>query len=218
MQFNRGAHPRHKGHRDPPCPYLDKQGLVIPRPLAFPAQALVTPRLRLVPAAVSHAASVRTYLLDNHDYLQPWEPLRHAAFFEQYAVAERLQGMARRNAKGESLHLLLFGEDADELIGVCNFNNIVRGAFQACHLGYSIAERWQGQGLMREGLTAAIAHVFQNMKLHRIMANYRPENTRSARVLASLGFQREGEARSYLQINGAWCDHVLTALINPEDH
>ncbi|MNW20600.1 ribosomal-protein-S5-alanine N-acetyltransferase [compost metagenome] len=66
-------------------------------------------------------------------------------------------------------------------------------------------------------MTAAIAHVFQNMKLHRIMANYRPENARSARLLSRLGFQREGEARSYLQINGAWCDHVLTALINPAD-
>nr|WP_255469142.1 GNAT family N-acetyltransferase [Achromobacter sp. UMC46] len=186
-------------------------------PLAFPDAGLATPRLHLLPAAVSHAASLRTYLLDNHDYLQPWEPLRHAAFFERYAVAERLQGMAKRNGEGEALHLLLFSRASGELAGVCNFTNIVRGAFQACHLGYSIAERWQGQGLMREGLTAAIAHVFQNMKLHRIMANYRPENARSARLLASLGFQREGQARSYLQINGAWHDHVLTALINPAD-
>nr|WP_282437003.1 ribosomal protein S5-alanine N-acetyltransferase [Achromobacter sp. Bel] len=204
------------------------KGIVIPLSPSFPA-ALITPkprfppivpitaRLRLVSAAVSHAASVRAYLLENQNYLQPWEPLRHAAFFEPYAVAERLQGMAQRNANGEALHLLLFGRESDELIGVCNFTNIVRGAFQACHLGYSIAERSQGQGLMHEGLTAAIAHVFQNMKLHRIMANYRPENMRSARLLSRLGFQREGEAQSYLQINGAWCDHVLTALINPAE-
>ncbi|MFY0480324.1 ribosomal protein S5-alanine N-acetyltransferase [Achromobacter marplatensis] len=201
---------------------------MIPLPTAFSSRAITprprlsltefsTPRLRLVPAAVSHAASVRTYLLENQNYLQPWEPLRHAAFFEPYAVAERLQAMAQRNINEDALHLLMFGPDSDELIGVCNFTNVVRGAFQACHLGYSIAQRCQGQGLMHEGLAAAIAHVFQNMKLHRIMANYRPENTRSARLLSRLGFQREGEARSYLQINGAWCDHVLTALINSAD-
>lgn len=190
--------------------------LIPPRPRPLPG-VLITPRLRLVPAAVSHADSVRTYLLENQNYLQPWEPLRHAAFFEPYAVAERLQGMAQRNIDQEALHLLLFSQASDEVIGVCNFTNIVRGAFQACHLGYSIAERCQGQGLMREGLAAAIEHVFQNLKLHRIMANYRPENTRSAGLLSRLGFQREGEARSYLQINGAWCDHVLTALINPAD-
>lgn len=197
-------------------PVVFPAALIPPRPRPLPV-VLITPRLRLVPAAVSYADSVRTYLLENQNYLQPWEPLRHAAFFEPYAVAERLQEMAQRNINQDALHLLLFGQGSDELVGVCNFTNIVRGVFQACHLGYSIAERCQGQGLMREGLTAAIEHVFQNLKLHRIMANYRPENTRSACLLSRLGFQREGEARSYLQINGAWCDHVLTALINPAD-
>jgi len=93
----------------------------------------------------------------------------------------------------------------------------VRGAFQACHLGYALTESAQGQGLMHEVLTAAIAHVFDVMLLHRIMANYRPENERSARLLARLGFEREGKARAYLKINGVWADHVLTALINPAD-
>ena len=70
---------------------------------------------------------------------------------------------------------------------------------------------------MHEALTAAIAHVFNAMQLHRIMANYRPQNERSARLLARLGFEPEGEARAYLKINGVWADHVLTALINLND-
>ncbi len=70
---------------------------------------------------------------------------------------------------------------------------------------------------MRESLTVAIQHVFRDIGLHRIMANYRPENTRSEHLLASLGFEKEGLARSYLKINGSWADHVLTSLINPDD-
>ncbi len=42
-----------------------------------------------------------------------------------------------------------------------------------------------------------------------------PENERSARLLARLGFVRVGLARNYLFINGAWRDHVLTERINP---
>lgn len=38
---------------------------------------------------------------------------------------------------------------------------------------------------------------------------------RSARVLARLGFVREGLAPRYLHIGGAWRDHVLNALVNP---
>jgi ribosomal-protein-alanine N-acetyltransferase len=47
------------------------------------------------------------------------------------------------------------------------------------------------------------------------MANYMPENKRSARVLEKLGFEKEGMARDYLKIAGEWRDHVLTAKINP---
>ena len=67
---------------------------------------------------------------------------------------------------------------------------------------------------MYEALAAAIPHVFANLGLHRVMANYRPENVRSGRLLQRLGFEREGLARSYLKINGVWTDHVLTSVIN----
>jgi ribosomal-protein-alanine N-acetyltransferase len=31
------------------------------------------------------------------------------------------------------------------MVGVCNFSNIVRGVFQACHLGYAISLAHQGK-------------------------------------------------------------------------
>jgi ribosomal-protein-alanine N-acetyltransferase len=68
---------------------------------------------------------------------------------------------------------------------------------------------------MREALQATIEYVFDVMRLHRVQANYVPENRRSAALLEHLGFVREGLARDYLFINGAWRDHVLTARLNP---
>ncbi|NWC93802.1 MULTISPECIES: GNAT family N-acetyltransferase [unclassified Pseudomonas] len=183
--------------------------------MTFPTAGIRTARLLLLPAQPSHACALQAYLRENRDYLQAWEPSRDEAFFELDTITERLETMADKTASGEALHLLLFSQD--KIVGACNFSNVVRGAFQACHLGYALAESAQGQGLMHEALKAAIAHVFDEMQLHRIMANYRPENERSARLLARLGFEREGEARAYLKINGVWADHVLTALINPKD-
>jgi ribosomal-protein-alanine N-acetyltransferase len=58
--------------------------------------------------------------------------------------------------------------------------------------------------------------MFGLMGLHRIMANHMPSNLRSAKLLQSLGFEREGVARSYLQIAGQWEDMVLNALVNPK--
>ena len=68
---------------------------------------------------------------------------------------------------------------------------------------------------MAEALRATNAFAFRELRLHRIMANYRPENERSGRLLERLGFVREGVAKDYLFIDGAWRDHVLTALVNP---
>lgn len=101
-----------------------------------------------------------------------------------------------------------------EVIGVCNFTNIIRGVFQACNLGYSIGQKYEGQGLMYEALDAAIKYIFVEVGLHRVMANYVPENKRSEALLERLGFEREGMAKSYLKIKGEWRDHILTSKIN----
>jgi ribosomal-protein-alanine N-acetyltransferase len=67
---------------------------------------------------------------------------------------------------------------------------------------------------MSEALERAIRYLFDDLLLHRIEANHMPSNTRSAKLLARLGFEREGYARDYLFIDGAFRDHVLTSLTN----
>lgn len=103
----------------------------------------------------------------------------------------------------------------EQLIGIIGISQIVRSASQAAYLGYNIAEAQQGKGYMTEALTGAIELAFGPLNLHRLMANYRPANLASGRVLAKLGFAREGFASDYLMVNGRWEDHILTALTNP---
>jgi ribosomal-protein-alanine N-acetyltransferase len=62
----------------------------------------------------------------------------------------------------------------------------------------------------------AVDHCFGPVGLHRIDATVRPENIASRRVLAKLGFHEEGMFRRYLNVEGAWRDHLIYAL-NPED-
>lgn len=91
----------------------------------------------------------------------------------------------------------------------------MRGVFQATYLGYQLDRAHVGNGLMQEALVAMIQYVFQELQLHRIMANYVPTNERSARLLRRLGFSVEGYARDYLFLDGVWKDHVLTSLPHP---
>ncbi len=125
-----------------------------------------------------------------------------------------MERAAKAELAGTAAYFVIRQDGA--MIGQINLTEIMRGAFQACYLGFSIDADRQGQGFVREAAQSIVAHAFDDLGLHRIMANYMPENARSAATLAALGFQKEGLARGYLHIAGAWRDHVLTALTKPD--
>jgi len=105
--------------------------------------------------------------------------------------------------------------EGDPILDI-GLSNIIRGVFQAAHLGYRTHQDYQNQGYMTEALRSVIEHAFGPLNLHRIMANYQPWNQASGHILSKLGFVEEGMAKDYLFIDGAWRDHILTALINPD--
>ncbi|TWH75775.1 ribosomal-protein-alanine N-acetyltransferase [Modestobacter roseus] len=56
-------------------------------------------------------------------------------------------------------------------------------------------------------------HAFGPVGLHRLQADIRPENRPSRRLVERLGFRQEGLLRGYLDIDGAWRDHLAYALL-----
>ncbi|WP_437734738.1 GNAT family N-acetyltransferase [Sorangium sp. So ce1335] len=176
-----------------------------------------TPRLRLLVPPPELAGRYLAYFERNRDHLARWDPPRPEGFYTEAFWRERLLRDHDDLAADRALRLALQwrGDPEGEVIGVCNFTQFVRGAFQAATLGYSLDQRAVGSGVMFEALQAALAYMFDTLGFHRVMANYLPHNERSGRLLRRLGFVVEGYARDYLYIDGAWRDHVLTALTNP---
>ena len=176
-----------------------------------------TERLVLTIAAPQAAARFAAYAGDNEEHLRRWEPPRPEGYFSETYWYRRLERNRDELTRDVSLRLGVFRRSDPEgpVLGQVNFSQIVRGAAQACYLGYSLDRRCVGRGMMTEALSGAIPFVFDRLRLHRIQANYIPTNERSGRVLRGLGFVVEGYARDYLFIGGAWRDHVLTALTNP---
>jgi ribosomal-protein-alanine N-acetyltransferase len=179
------------------------------------APLLQTERLKLIQVTPNDAAAVAAYRVRNRAHLAPWEPRRDGDFYTAKRTAESLAKSYEAFLAGTGYSFAIILRESGDLVGLCSFSNIVRGVFQACHLGYSIDAAYEGKGLMFEALSAAIAWMFNEVGLHRIMANHLPHNARSESVLCRLGFEREGYARSYLLIDGVWQDHVLNSLVNP---
>lgn len=128
----------------------------------------------------------------------------------------KFDDMLKDQSEGRSFRFIFsLKENREEIIGTCNYSQIFRGPFQACYLGYKIAEQQEGKGLMTEAVKRTLLYMFEEQNIHRVMANYMPINERSKKLLTNLGFVKEGVAKEYLLVNGEWEDHVLTALINP---
>lgn len=177
---------------------------------------LTTARLVVRMATYQDVAAIADYFRENRAFLTPFEPIRAQDFFTEFYWQIQVEHNLLEFEHQQSLRLFLFEKSCPEtVIGVANFNQLFRGSFQACVLGYSLAETRQGKGYMQEALSAAIQYVFNELNIHRIMANYMPRNQRSGNLLRKLGFVVEGYARDYLLINGKWEDHLLTSLINP---
>lgn len=158
------------------------------------------------------AHAVAEFYSRNRAHLAATSPLRPEAFYTEAYWQAALASAELGFQSDRQMNCFLF--DGARAVGVINLSNFVRGAFHACHLGYSIDAELEGRGLMTRAVAGVVEHAFDALGLHRVMANYLPENVRSARLLERLGFETEGVAKRYLLIAGEWRDHVLTARVN----
>jgi ribosomal-protein-alanine N-acetyltransferase len=176
---------------------------------------LETPRLVVRLADEPEARAVVEYFTRNRAHLAPWEPRHPEAFYSDGYWRERLSLYKLEALEGRGWRAMMFERAHPErVVGTISLTNIVRGALHGANLGYGLEGALQGRGCMREALEAVIGFAFAELRLHRLEANYRPENVRSAALLKRLAFVPQGFARDYLLIDGAWRDHVLTALVN----
>jgi len=123
------------------------------------------------------------------------------------------------------IHVLTPECDHD-IVGKVNVSDVVRGRFESAAMGYDAYDPYAGRGLFAEGLRLVLNLLFTpedagGMGLHRVQAAVQPGNVRSAGLLRSLGFQREGFSPRMLWLpdadgNHAWRDHESYVMMRDE--
>lgn len=176
---------------------------------------LETERLLLQLSSGGLAGQVHAFVKSNRQFLAQWEPKRNE---EYYTLAHQMAELCRdqqAHKKGEAARFWLVPKAAPgTVIGSAAVSNIVMGAFCSAFLGYKLGAQHQGQGYMAEALLAICNFAFCGIGLHRLEANIMPRNKASLAVVQKLGFENEGLAKKYLQINGVWEDHLHMVLLN----
>ena len=169
--------------------------------------------LYLRPAVAADFAAWAQLRAESRAFLAPWEPTWPEDDLTRAAFRRRLRRQSEDMARDESFTFLVFDSSTDALLGGLTLGGIRRGVAQAATLGYWMGEPYAGKGYMTRAVRAASAYIFEKQGLHRIEAACLPNNEPSKRLLERVGFKQEGYARSYLNINGQWRDHLLFALL-----
>ena len=103
------------------------------------------------------------------------------------AAARALIG---KNGGGQDCFLGLWQRSGEALVGVVGLH--LRGA-RDLEIGYWIGSGFRGQGYASEAGAAALERVEALLPRRRVIAECRPENLASRRVLEKLGFRPTGE-------------------------
>ncbi len=165
------------------------------------------------------APALLAYYDRNREHLRPWEPTPPPGFYELAHWERLIDDALRDHESAVRYRFVAYAREGEpfqgDVLAIINLHRITRGIEQRALLGYSADGRVQGRGIGREAVGAVVRYAFDTLDLHRIEANYQPSNERSGKLLRALGFSVEGYARDYLFLDGAWRDHIMTALTNP---
>ncbi len=169
----------------------------------------------LTPLDFTQWREVRTR---NHDWVTKWEPSRPAGspdvVNDRHAFASRCNARERERHLGSGYGFGVFVDGA--FGGEMNLSSVQRGPFQNCYVGYWIDEALAGQSYTPESLAVVLKFGFEDLGLHRMQISIIPRNSASRRVVEKLDIRCEGVAVRYLEINGAWEDHMRFAMTAEE--
>ncbi|MFG1784914.1 MULTISPECIES: GNAT family N-acetyltransferase [Rhodococcus] len=170
-------------------------------------------RVTLRPIRLRDAAAWSRIRIRDQEHLEPWEPTGEGPWEDRHHIGNwpglcaSLRSEAR---KGRMVPLVI--ELDGKFCGQLTIGNVVRGALRSAWIGYWVTREVGGQGVATAAVALGLDHSFGALGLHRVEATVRPENLASQAVLRNVGFREEGLLRRYLDVDGAWRDHLLVAM------
>jgi RimJ/RimL family protein N-acetyltransferase len=181
----------------------------------WPSYPLTSARLRLRPLSVDDIPALLSYRsdVDVCRYL-PFEPMT-----EEILGARIATDLGRRGITAEGQGLTLGAETISDgrLVGdVVLFYRSERDA--SGEIGYVFHPDVAGQGFASEACVVMLGLAFDQLKLHRVIAQMDARNLPSARLAERLGMRREAHHRSSEMFKGEWSDLLVYALLADERH
>ena len=142
---------------------------------------------------------------------QLWEPFslpETADFIDEYKHLDKIVG-------GRWNGMALEHTDSGKLAGDVAFK-ISDPEFTQGEIGVNISPDFQRRGLAREALQQLMNYMFEELKLHRIIAVMDSKNEAAAALVTQLGMRKEAHFIQNVWVKGRWGDEFLFAVLRDE--
>ena len=161
----------------------------------------------------SDARKLQALLIKDRAWLSPWEATTPGI---RYPVDARdlVRNLLYQQRKGTGLAFIIEVDGA--LAGQINVANILYGSVSSATVGYWIGKDFAGRGAMPIAVALTIDYLFDELGLHRVEIDIRPENEASLRVVEKLNLREEGLKERFIHIDGQWRDHRVFAVTSEE--
>jgi ribosomal-protein-alanine N-acetyltransferase len=167
----------------------------------------------LRPVRLRDGAQWSRLRLGDREHLEPWEPVAEVNWEVRHAISSWPSICSGLRAEARRGRMLPYAIELNgEFCGQLTIGNVTHGALRSAWIGYWVAKAVTGGGVATAALALGLDHALGPVMLHRIEATVRPENVASRAVLAKVGFREEGLLKRYLEVDGAWRDHLLVAI------
>lgn len=147
---------------------------------------------------------------ENREWLSPWEAtiplISDESYSELPSYFEMVKILNHEARNGRSFSFAIW--KGENLIGQISLGGVILGAMRGGHIGYWIDRNFANHGYTTQAVEMLTRYAFEELKLHRLEINLRPENAASRRVAEKAGYVFEGERPRYLHIDGQWRDHI----------
>ncbi len=167
-------------------------------------------RVRLRPLRMTDASAL-------YDYLR--NPLVTERTSFPTITMPMVEGMIvrvqNRWAEGELSKWGIARAEDDLLVGTCGFNEWSR-PHRWAEIAFDLTQEEWGKGVMHQAVTALLLWTFGQDQIDRVHGYVRVDNQRSARLLARLGFLREGCLRSFRVCRGTPHDFSIYGLLRSD--
>lgn len=158
---------------------------------------------------IRDAKRLEQLLISNRAWLRPWEATNPEGPLS-FDVKKQIRALLRQMDNDFGLPFVICFQG--QVVGQLNVANMLWGSVSSAVMGYWITPEVAGRSITPTAVALVSDYLMQNLGLHRVEIDIRPENSSSLRVVEKLGFRYEGYREKYIHINGAWRDHYSFAL------